>query len=186
MHVKLHDVACYPLLSNNLISFLSLALKGHSYAGDKNRATLKLKGGRLYTPPLIGKLCRQNGYRPEAKNRVVDTACAAIAPEQAEAPTTPTDINTSHCTYGQTHEVLLMKAAEQKGVNLSGELHEYRGCSMAKELRKPIARSTHTREDTFAPPAPPQQLPPFAEERESTAGEGASGEDTSNQGGGRM
>ena len=34
-----------------------------------------------------------------------------------------------------------------------------------------------------APPAPPQQLPPIAEEGESTAREGASGEDASNQGG---
>ena len=37
-----------------------------------------------------------------------------------------------------------------------------------------------------APPASSQQLPPIAEEGESTAGEGASGEGASNQGGGRM
>ena len=33
----------------------------------------------------------------------------------------------------------------QQGIAYSGELHECRGCSMAKGPRKPIARSTHTR-----------------------------------------
>ena len=57
----------------------------------------------------------------------------------------PTDINNFHCTYGNTHEVLLKKTAEQQEVNLSGELLKYQGCLVAKGLRKPIARSTHTR-----------------------------------------
>ena len=77
--------------------------------------------------------------------RMVDAACAVIAPGQAKAPTTPTDTNTFHYTYGHTRKVLLKKTVEQQGVNLSGEFHECRGCSMAKGLRKPIARSTHTR-----------------------------------------
>ena len=97
--------------------------------------------------PLIGKLCRQYGYRLEATGRMVDTTCTVIAPGQAKAPTTPTDINLFHCTYGHTHEALLEQTAKQQGVNLSGELHECRGCSMAKGLRKPIASSTDTRED---------------------------------------
>ena len=82
-----------------------------------------------------------------SERRVVDTACAVTVPGKAKAPTTPTDINTLHCTHGHTHEVLLKKTAEQQGVNLSGELHECRGCSIAKGLRKPIAKSAHTRED---------------------------------------
>ena len=145
VHVKLYDVAHTPLLGNNLISLPSLALKGHTYADNKAGAILKLKGGETVHFPLIGKLCRQNGYRPEAKGRVVDTACVVIAPGQAKAPPTPTDINIFHRTYA--HEVLLKKTAEQQGVNFSGELHECQGCSMAKGLRKPIARSTHTRAD---------------------------------------
>ena len=36
VHVKLHDVAHVPRLSYNLISLPSLALKGHTYAGDKD------------------------------------------------------------------------------------------------------------------------------------------------------
>ena len=155
MHVKLRDVAHTPLLSYNLISLPSLALKGHTYAGDKDGVILKLKGGKIVHFPLIGKLCRQYGYHPETKDRVVDTACAVIAPGQAKAPTTPTDINTFYCTYGHTHEVLLKKTEEQQGVNLSGELHECRGCSMAKGIRKPIARSTHTRAGTLCPSRAP-------------------------------
>ena len=84
MHVKLHDVARAPLLSYNFISLASLALKGHTYAGDKDGVTLKLKRGRIVCFPLIGKLCRQYGYRPESKARVVDTACTAIAPRQVK------------------------------------------------------------------------------------------------------
>ena len=94
-----------------------------------------------------GKLCHQYGYRPEVTGRVVDTACAVIAPGQAKASTTPTDINLFHCSYGHTHEALLKQTAKQQGVSLSGELHECRGCSMAKGLRKPIVRSTDTRAD---------------------------------------
>ena len=147
VHVKLHDVAHALLLSYNLIPLPYLALKGHTYAGDKYGVTLKLNGGKNIHFPSIGKLCRQYGYRPEAKGRVINTARAVIAPGQAKASTIPTDINTFHCTYGYTYEVLLKKTAEQQGLNLSGELHECRGCSMAKGLRKPISRSTHTRAD---------------------------------------
>ena len=78
---------------------------------------------------------------------MVDTACAVITPGQAKAPTVPTDINLFHCTYDHTHEALLKQTAKHQGVSLSGELHECRGCSIAKRLRKPIARSTDTRAD---------------------------------------
>ena len=120
VYVKLQDVAHAPLLSYNLISLPSLALEGHTYAGDKDKVTLKLKGGKTIHFPLIGKLCRQNSYRSEVKGGVEDTACAVITPGQAKAPTTPTDINTFPCTYGHIHEVPLKKTAEQQGVNLGG------------------------------------------------------------------
>ena len=80
-----------------------------------------------------------------------DTACATIAPGKAKAPTTPTDINILHCAFGHTHEVILKKTATQQGIAYSGELHECQGCSMAKGLRKPIARSMHTRVDKKLP-----------------------------------
>ena len=51
VHVKLHDVVHAPLLGYNLISLPFLALSGHTYAGDKDRATLKLRRERLYISP---------------------------------------------------------------------------------------------------------------------------------------
>ena len=77
---------------------------------------------------------------------MVDTACAVIAPGQAKATITSTDINLFHCTYGHTHEALLLKqTAKQQRVSLSGELRECRECLMVKGLRKLIAKSTNTR-----------------------------------------
>ena len=69
VHVKLYD-----LLSYNLILLLFLALTDHTYAGNKDGVTLKLKEGKTVHFPLIGNLCRQYGYNPEAKGRVVDNA----------------------------------------------------------------------------------------------------------------
>ena len=79
---------------------------------------------------------------------MVDNAYVVIAPGQAKVSTTPTDINIFRCTYGHTHDTLLNQTAKQQGVSLSGELHECRGCSMVKGLRKTIARSTDTQADT--------------------------------------
>ena len=92
---------------------------------------------------------------------MVDSACTTIAPGKTKDPTTPADINILHCTFGHTHEVLLKK--EQQGVNPSGELHECRGCSMAKGLRKPIARSTHTGADTLCLSRAPAAAAPYCQ-----------------------
>ena len=145
VRVEMNDVVHVPQLSYNLISLPSMAQKGHTYTGDKDGVTLELKGGKTVFFPLVGKLCRQYVYRPKAANNMVDTACAVIAP--GKAPNPPTDINILHCTFGHAHEGLLKKTATQQGIAYSGELHECRGCSMAKGLRKPIARSTRTRAD---------------------------------------
>ena len=147
VRVKMNDVAHVPQLSYNLISLPSMVQKGHTYTGDKDGVTLELKGGKTVFFPLVGKLCRQYGYHPKEANNMVDTACAVIAPGKAKAPNPPTDINILNCTFGHAHEGLLKKTATQQGIAYSGELHECRGCSMAKGLRKPIARSTHTRAD---------------------------------------
>ena len=131
-------------MNYNLISLTTVALDGHTYEGDSEGVTLKLKGETVHFP-LIAKLCRQYGYHSEATGSLVDTTNAVIAPGQAKAPHPTIDINLFHCTHGHNHEALLKKTARQIGMELSGELHECRGCSMAKGLRKPIARSTHTR-----------------------------------------
>ena len=161
VRVKMNDVAHVPQLSHNLISLPSMTLKGHTYTGDKGGVTLKLKGGETVFFPLVGKLCRQYGFRPEAAGSMVDSACTTIAPGKTKTPTTPTDINILHCTFGDTHEVLLKK--EQQGVNPSGELHECRGCSMSKGPRKPIARSTHTGADTLCLSRAPAAAAPYCQ-----------------------
>ena len=161
VRVKMNDVAHVPQLSHNLISLPSMTLKGHTYMGDKGGVTLKLKGGETVFFPLVGKLCRQYGFRPEAAGSMVDSACTTIAPGKTKTPTTPTDINILQCTSGHTHEVLLKK--EQQGVNPSGELHECRGCSMARGLRKSIARSTHTGADTLRLSRAPAAAAPYCQ-----------------------
>ena len=161
VRVKMNDVAHVPQLSHNLISLPSMTLKGHTYTGDKGGVTLKLKGGETVFFPLVGKLCRQYGFRPEAAGSMVDSACTTIAPGKTKTPTTPTDINILHCTFGHTHEVLLKN--EQQGVNPSGELHECRGCSMARGLRKSIARSTHTGADTLCLSRAPAAAAPYCQ-----------------------
>ena len=114
VHVKLHDVAHAPLLCYNLISLTSLAQESNPSAVEESGVTLKLKGGgtdgaiplnRKTLPPMWVP-------RPEARGRMVDTACAVISPGQAKAPTTSTDINLLHCTFGHTYEVLLKQTAK--------------------------------------------------------------------------
>ena len=161
VRVKMNDVAHVPQLSYNLISLPSMTLKGHTYTGDKDGVTLKLKGGETVFPPLVGKLCRQYGFRPEAAGSMIDAACATIAPGKAKAPTTPTDINVLHCTFGHTHEVLLKK--EQQGVNPNGKLHKCRGCPTANGLWKSTAKSTHTGADTLCLSRAPAAAAPYCQ-----------------------
>ena len=161
VRVKMNDVAHITQLSYNLISLPSMTLKDHTYTGNKDGVTLKLKGGETVFFPLVGKLCRQYGFRPEAAGSMVDTAFATIAPGKAKAPTTPSDINVLHCTFGHTHEVLLKK--EQQGVNPSGKLHKCRGCPTAKGIWKSTAKSTHTGADTLCLSRTPAAAAPYCQ-----------------------
>ena len=83
------------------------------------------------------------GYRARS-----DSACATIVPG-VKPPNTDTevDINESHCSFGHVHNELLLETAKQRGVTLTGELHECKGCSMAKGRKKPIAKTTKSRAD---------------------------------------
>ena len=142
IRVEMNDVAHVPQLSYNLISLPSMTRKGHTYTGDKDGVTLKLKGGETVFFPLVGKLCRQYGYRPEVAGSMVDTACATIAPGKAKAPTTPTDINILHCTFGHTHEVLLKRRRHSKGLPIAGnftsagDVRWQRGCGSPSRSRR--------------------------------------------------
>ena len=60
---------------------------------------------------------------------------------------TEVDINEFHCSFGHVHKDLLLETAKQRGVTLTGELYECKGCSMAKGRKKPIAKTTKSRGD---------------------------------------
>ena len=85
-------------------------------------------------------------YRPGMLND--ETANATIAP--GPTPSTrdaPVNINDFHVAHVHTHEGALRKTAKQMGVTLEGQLHERKGCSMAKGVRMSIPSKTDNRGD---------------------------------------
>ena len=58
----------------------------------------------------------------------------------------------------------LKKTAEQKEINLNGELHECRGVQWRRGYGSPSPDLCTPAHIPFDPAAPPQQLSPFAEE----------------------
>ena len=142
--LQLLNVAFVPLLSHNLLSLKQFTRRaGHSYRGDGDGVTLFCKSGRWFFAPTVGKLDRMRGYRARS-----DSACATIVPG-VKPPNidTEVDINEFHCSFGHVHKELLLETAKQRGVTLTGELHECKGCSMAKGRKKPIAKTTKSRAD---------------------------------------
>ena len=57
----------------------------------------------------------------------------------------PVDINAFHAAHAHAHEGALRKMAKQIDVTLKRELHECKGCSMAKGIGMPIPSKTHGR-----------------------------------------
>ena len=49
-----------------------------------------------------------------------------------------------HTSHGHVHKKLLRSTAKHLGVVLEGSLRECEGCSVAKDLGKPIGRTTST------------------------------------------
>ena len=71
-------------------------------------------------------------------------ACAILAPGKlSNKPVV--NINDYHCAAGRSHETLLLKTAEKRGIVHEGKLLECKGCSMAKSLTRGIKLPTHTR-----------------------------------------
>ena len=83
-------------------------------------------------------------YRPCALNDENVNAVIAPGPEPSNRGT-PVDINAFHTAHAHAHEGALRKTAKQMGVTLKGELHECKGCSMAKGIRIPFPSKTHGR-----------------------------------------
>ena len=55
------------------------------------------------------------------------------------------DINAFHVAHAHVHEGALRKTARQMGATLKRELHECKGCSVAKVIRMSIPSKTHGR-----------------------------------------
>ena len=57
----------------------------------------------------------------------------------------PVNINDFHVAHAHAHEGALRKTTKQMGVTLVGQLHEYKGCSLAKGIRTSIPSKTSNR-----------------------------------------
>ena len=81
-------------------------------------------------------------YRPGARND--ENANAEITPgTEPSNRDTPLDSNVFHATHTHAHEGALRKTVEQMDATLKGELHECKGCLLAKGIRMPILSKTH-------------------------------------------
>ena len=125
------SVAHVPSLSYHLISFRVAVDNGHTYTGNKNGVTVKFQTGEIQFFPSVGKLNFLYANRPGALNGENANAAIAPAPEPSNR-VTPVDINAFYAAHAHVHEGALRKTAKQMGVTLKGELHECKGCSMAK------------------------------------------------------
>ena len=142
--LQLLNVAFVSLLSHNLLSLKQFTRRaGHTCRGHGDGVTLFCKSGRWFFAPSAGKLDRMRGYRARS-----DSACATIVTGGVKKNPnidTEVDINEFHCSFGHVHKELLLETAKQRGVTLTGELHECKGCSMAMGRKKPVAKTTKSR-----------------------------------------
>ena len=140
----LYNVVHVPSLSYHLLSLRVAADNGHTHTGNKNGVTVKFKTGETLFFSLVGRLNFLYAYRSGALNDENANAVIAPVPELSRR-STPVDINAFHATHAYAHEGALRKTVEQMGVTHKGELHECKGCSMAKGIRMPIPSKTHGR-----------------------------------------
>ena len=138
------NVVHVPSLGYHLLSLRVAADNGHTYTGNKNGVTVKFKTGETLLFPSFGRLNFLYAYRPAALNDEKANVVIAPGPEPSNRGT-PVDINAFHAAHALAHEGALRKTAKQMGVPFKGELHECKGCSMAKVIRMPIPSKTHER-----------------------------------------
>ena len=81
---------------------------------------------------------------PGALNDENPNAVIAPGPEPSNRGA-PVDINAFHAAHAHAHEGALRKTAKQISATLKRELHECKGCSMAKGIRMPIPSKTYGR-----------------------------------------
>ena len=139
VQVTFPNIAHVPLLGYNLLPLKRKADHGHTYVGEKKEVISHLKIGKTLFGPSVGKLNYLSGFR-----RSLDLsrfALATIAPGEILS-VSPANSNTFHTrpTGGHVYEKLLRFTAKQLGVVLEGSFRECEGCSVAKDLGKPIDR----------------------------------------------
>ena len=140
----LRDLAHVPCLSYHLFFLRVAADKGHKYTDTSDGVMVDFITGEKLFFSSVGRLNFLYAYRP---NALVDqTANATIAPgPMPNNHDTPTDINDFHVAHAHAHEGALRKTAKQMGIILVGEMHECKGCSLAKRIRMPIPSKTSNR-----------------------------------------
>ena len=138
------NVAHVPSVSYHLLSLRVAADNGHTYTGNKNGVTVKFKTGETIFFPSVGRLNFLYAYRPGALDD--ENANAVFGPgRESSNRGTPGGINAFHAAHAHAHEGALRKTAKQMSVTLKGELHECKGCSMAKGIRMSVPSKTHGR-----------------------------------------
>ena len=117
---------------------------GHTYIGNKCDVIVKFKFGEDHFFPSVERLKILYAYRQGA---VMDeNTKGKLAPGPAPSNRgTPVDINAFPAARVLAHEGALRKTTKQFSVTLEGNLHERKGCSMAKVMRTPIPSKTYGR-----------------------------------------
>ena len=142
VHVFLTNVAHVPDLRYHLFSLPTLVKNGHTFEERPTGIVVKLKSERSIVFPLTGTLYSLYGYRVDCSTR--ENACAVLAPGQL--PKKPAvDITTTTARPDTSTRYYSARPRSSKGSSSREKLLEFRGCSMAKGLRKGIKQSTHTR-----------------------------------------
>ena len=140
VQVLLTNVAHVSDLRYHLFYLPTLAENGHTFKRRPTGVVVRLKSERSIVVLLRGSLYSLCSYW-------VDRSCTKNACVALQLPNkSAININHFHCPTRHSHDELLRKGAEQKGIALEGELRKCRGGPMAKGLRKGIKQSTHTHE----------------------------------------
>ena len=129
--------------SYHLLSLRAIEERGHTFFGDHEGITLRFSSGETLFFSSVERLNILYAYRPGTP--VDETANATIAPMPTTSGHKTVDINDFHVAHAHAHEGALKKTAKKMGVNLEGEMHECKGCSMAKGFRMSIPKKTDNR-----------------------------------------
>ena len=122
----------------HLLSLRVAADNGHTYTG-----IIKFNSGETIFFPSVRRLNFLYAYHPGAL--IDDNANAICAPRPEPSNGVPQLTSTPAMPLTPIPEGALRKTAKQIGVTIKEELHECKGCSIAKGIRMPTPSKTHGR-----------------------------------------